>query len=77
MSRAEGLLLQAHKKLQEAKHHEAASLLQKVYVLVPFRAYQPPSLQSLSQKLDVCQVGLDTTPAEVAAGGGGLMLVLV
>lgn len=62
VSRVEGLLLQAHKKLQETKHHEAASLLEEVYALMPFRARQPPSLQSLSQKLDVCQVALHAKP---------------
>lgn len=62
VSRVEGLLLQAHKKLQERKRLEAASLLNEVYDLMPFRERPPLSLQSVSQKLDVCQVALHKTP---------------
>lgn len=72
----EGLLLQAHKKLQERKQREAASLLNEVYDLMPFRARPPPSLQSVSQKLDVCQVALHKTP-RWAAESGALTIAFV
>lgn len=60
VSRAEGLLLQAHRKLRETKPNEAASLLEEVQALLPFRKHQAEGLQSVSQKLDVCQVARDT-----------------
>lgn len=60
MSRAEGLLLQAHRKLREARPKEAASLLEEVQALLPFREHPSKGLQSVSQKLDVCQVALKT-----------------
>lgn len=68
VSRAEGLLLQAHKKLQETKHEEAASLLAEVHDLMPFRKRRAKDLRSVSQMLDVCQVALNT--AAVAARQG-------
>lgn len=63
MSRAEGLLLQAHRKLQETKQEEAASLLEEVHDLMPFRKRQAEDLRSVSQMLDVCQVALSTAAA--------------
>ncbi|XP_072253698.1 protein mono-ADP-ribosyltransferase PARP4 [Leuresthes tenuis] len=58
VSRAEGLLLQAQKKLMEGDLPEAASLLEEVYILLPHREAQPskPSIRLLSQKLDLCQL---------------------
>lgn len=60
VSRAEGLLLQGHRKLREEKPNEAASLLEEVQALMPFRKRRSRGLQSLSQKLDVCQVAPGT-----------------
>lgn len=60
MSRAEGLLLRARRKLWEMKHKEAMSLLEEFQGLLPFRKHQSEGLQSVSQKLDVCQVALNT-----------------
>lgn len=56
MSRVEGLLLQAQRKLREANQTEVASLLDEVYTLLPLREYAPPSAKLISQKLDLCQV---------------------
>ncbi|XP_067371717.1 protein mono-ADP-ribosyltransferase PARP4 isoform X1 [Channa argus] len=57
VSRAEGLLLQAQRKLSEANHTEATSLLEEVYTLLPHRAPQlPPNAKLISQKLDLCQL---------------------
>uniref|UniRef100_A0A3Q1JHS3 Poly [ADP-ribose] polymerase n=1 Tax=Anabas testudineus TaxID=64144 RepID=A0A3Q1JHS3_ANATE len=57
VSRAEGLLLQAQRKLKEGNHTEAESLLEDVYTLLPHRAPQlPPSAKLISQKLDLCQL---------------------
>ncbi|KAM4558851.1 protein mono-ADP-ribosyltransferase PARP4 isoform 2-T2 [Odontesthes bonariensis] len=58
VSRAEGLLLQAQKKLTEGNLPEASSLLEEVYVLLPHREDRPPnpSTRLLSQKLDLCQL---------------------
>lgn len=57
VSRAEGLLLQAQKKLKEEKLSEVMSLLEEVYTLLPHR--EPvlhPTAKLVSQKLDLCQV---------------------
>ncbi|XP_040912950.1 protein mono-ADP-ribosyltransferase PARP4 isoform X2 [Toxotes jaculatrix] len=57
VSRAEGLLLQAQKKLREANHTEVASLLEDFYTLLPHWApHVPPSAKLISQKLDLCQL---------------------
>ncbi|KAK2840214.1 hypothetical protein Q5P01_013954 [Channa striata] len=57
VSRAEGLLLQAQRKLREANHSEATSLLEEVYTLLPHRAPElPPNAKLISQKLDLCQL---------------------
>ncbi|GLD56648.1 poly [ADP-ribose], partial [Lates japonicus] len=57
VSRAEGLLLQAQRKLREAKHAEVASLLEEVYTLLPHCAAPlPPNAKLISQKLDLCQL---------------------
>lgn len=69
MSRAEGLLLQAHKKLRETKRQEAASLLEEVHALMPFRKHQSNDLQSVSHKLDVCQVALSTEALRLPSRG--------
>ncbi|KAI3355671.1 hypothetical protein L3Q82_004263 [Scortum barcoo] len=57
VSRVEGLLLQAQKKLRDADPAEAASLLNEVYTLLPHR--EPPlspTAKGISQKLDLCQL---------------------
>ncbi|KAM4608690.1 protein mono-ADP-ribosyltransferase PARP4 [Polymixia lowei] len=57
VSRTEGLLLQAQKKLREARHAEVASLMEQVYTLLPHREPCPPANAKLiSQKLDLCQL---------------------
>ncbi|KAF7654882.1 hypothetical protein LDENG_00063780 [Lucifuga dentata] len=57
VSRAEGLLLQAQRKLAEENHADAASLLDEVYTLLPHREPRPPATAKLmSQKLDLCQL---------------------
>uniref|UniRef100_UPI003AAC9FB8 protein mono-ADP-ribosyltransferase PARP4 n=1 Tax=Centroberyx gerrardi TaxID=166262 RepID=UPI003AAC9FB8 len=57
VSRAEGLLLQAQKKLRGASPAEAAALLDEVYTLLPHREPRPPATAKLvSQKLDLCQL---------------------
>uniref|UniRef100_A0A667ZWZ0 Poly [ADP-ribose] polymerase n=1 Tax=Myripristis murdjan TaxID=586833 RepID=A0A667ZWZ0_9TELE len=57
VSRAEGLLLQAQRKLRESSHAEVASLLDEVYTLLPHREPRPPaSAKLISQKLDLCQL---------------------
>ncbi|XP_013770398.1 poly [ADP-ribose] polymerase 4 isoform X2 [Pundamilia nyererei] len=64
VSRAEGLLLQAQKKLTEGNHTELMSLLEDVYTLLPHR--QPsifPSTKLISQKLDLCQLIRDVLNA--------------
>lgn len=50
------MLLQAQRKLREAHHAEASSLLDEVYALLPFRMRALPSAKSISEKLDLCQV---------------------
>ncbi|KAM9343986.1 LOW QUALITY PROTEIN: protein mono-ADP-ribosyltransferase PARP4 [Pholidichthys leucotaenia] len=60
VSRAEGLLLQAQKKLREDNHVEAASLLEEFYTLVPHREVdRVPRTSLISQKLDLCQLMRD------------------
>ncbi|XP_028249031.1 protein mono-ADP-ribosyltransferase PARP4 isoform X2 [Parambassis ranga] len=57
VSRAEGLLLQAQKKLKEENLSEVMSLLEEVYTLLPHR--EPvilPTAKLVSQKLDLCQL---------------------
>ncbi|XP_078796331.1 protein mono-ADP-ribosyltransferase PARP4 isoform X5 [Oryzias latipes] len=58
VSRAEGLLLQAQRKLKDGDPFEAGSLLKEVYTLLPHREPRPPvpSASLLSQKLDLCQL---------------------
>uniref|UniRef100_A0A3B3YSS6 Poly [ADP-ribose] polymerase n=1 Tax=Poecilia mexicana TaxID=48701 RepID=A0A3B3YSS6_9TELE len=58
VSRAEGLLLQAQRKLKEGNEDEASSLLDEVFFLLPHREPRPqsPTARFLSQKLDLCQV---------------------
>ncbi|KAA8593039.1 hypothetical protein FQN60_018494 [Etheostoma spectabile] len=60
VSRAEGLLLQAQRKLREGNNNEVVSLLTEVYTLLPH--IQPlvyhvsPTAKFISQKLDLCQL---------------------
>ncbi|XP_070694423.1 protein mono-ADP-ribosyltransferase PARP4 [Pempheris klunzingeri] len=57
VSRVEGLLLQAQRKLREANHTEVTSLLDEVYTLLPHRAPRlAPNAKLISQKLDLCQL---------------------
>ncbi|XP_038132152.1 protein mono-ADP-ribosyltransferase PARP4 isoform X3 [Cyprinodon tularosa] len=58
VSRAEGLLLQAQRKLKEGNPSEASSLLEEVYTLLPHKDARPPfpTAKLLSQKLDLCQL---------------------
>ncbi|XP_056145219.1 protein mono-ADP-ribosyltransferase PARP4 isoform X2 [Lampris incognitus] len=57
VSRAEGLLLHAQRKLREARHTEATSLLEEVYTLLPHIQPCPPANSKLiSQKLDLSQL---------------------
>uniref|UniRef100_A0A096M3T2 Poly [ADP-ribose] polymerase n=1 Tax=Poecilia formosa TaxID=48698 RepID=A0A096M3T2_POEFO len=58
VSRAEGLLLQAQRKLKEGNEDEASSLLDEVFFLLPHREPRPqsPTARFLSQKLDLCQL---------------------
>lgn len=56
MSRVEGLLLQAHRKLKEGNQTEAASLLDEVYNLLPFKLKIPIQTKEISNLLDLCQV---------------------
>uniref|UniRef100_A0A087X8Z0 Poly [ADP-ribose] polymerase n=1 Tax=Poecilia formosa TaxID=48698 RepID=A0A087X8Z0_POEFO len=58
VSRAEGLLLQAQRKLKEGNEDEASSLLDEVFTLLPHREPRPqsPTARFLSQKLDLCQL---------------------
>uniref|UniRef100_A0A3Q4BV00 Poly [ADP-ribose] polymerase n=1 Tax=Mola mola TaxID=94237 RepID=A0A3Q4BV00_MOLML len=56
VSRVEGLLLQAQRKLRERNHTEAMSLMKDVYTLLPLRVRRPPNAHSLSDNLDVCQL---------------------
>ncbi|XP_074550886.1 protein mono-ADP-ribosyltransferase PARP4-like [Halichoeres trimaculatus] len=57
VSRVEGLLLQAQRKLKEEKPAEVASLMEDVYTLLPHRVQPaPPTVKLISQKLDLCQL---------------------
>ncbi|XP_070832623.1 protein mono-ADP-ribosyltransferase PARP4 [Chaetodon trifascialis] len=58
VSRAEGLLLQAHKKRKEKKDAEVVSLLLEVYTLLPHREIDLTlsRVKIISQKLDFCQL---------------------
>ncbi|XP_037543091.1 protein mono-ADP-ribosyltransferase PARP4 [Nematolebias whitei] len=58
VSRAEGLLLQAQKNLQEGNISKASSLLEEVYNLLPHKGPRllEPDIGFLSQKLDLCQL---------------------
>ncbi|XP_059198459.1 protein mono-ADP-ribosyltransferase PARP4 isoform X2 [Centropristis striata] len=61
VSRAEGLLLQARRKLKEANHTEVETLLEEVYTLLPHIEpyHSPPTAKLISQKLDLCQLTRD------------------
>lgn len=62
MTRAEGLLLQAQKKLREDDDAEVVSLLTDFYTLLPHRLpLFNASAKLLSEKLDLCQVTLNIT----------------
>ncbi|KAL3969422.1 cell cycle related kinase [Sarotherodon galilaeus] len=64
VSRAEGLLLQAQKKLTEGNHTELMSLLEEFYTLLPHRQSSMfPSTKLISQKLDLCQLIRDVLNA--------------
>ncbi|XP_063353193.1 protein mono-ADP-ribosyltransferase PARP4 isoform X2 [Pelmatolapia mariae] len=64
VSRAEGLLLQAQKKLTEGNHTEPMSLLEEFYTLLPHRQSSMfPSTKLISQKLDLCQLIRDVLNA--------------
>ncbi|KAM9850760.1 protein mono-ADP-ribosyltransferase PARP4 isoform 2-T2 [Aulostomus maculatus] len=57
VSRVEGLLIQAQRKLREGNHAEVTALLGEVYSLLPHRQPSPcPSAKLISQKLDLCQL---------------------
>ncbi|XP_043987599.1 protein mono-ADP-ribosyltransferase PARP4-like isoform X3 [Gambusia affinis] len=58
VSRAEGLLLQAQRKLKEGNEEEATSLLGEVFTLLPHQEPRPqsPTAWFLSRKLDLCQL---------------------
>uniref|UniRef100_A0A3Q3FBH0 Poly [ADP-ribose] polymerase n=1 Tax=Labrus bergylta TaxID=56723 RepID=A0A3Q3FBH0_9LABR len=57
VSRVEGLLLQAQRKLKEKNENEVASLMEEVYTLLPHKEPPlPPTAKLISQKLDLCQV---------------------
>ena len=60
MSRVEGLLLQAQRKLREQNHAEAMCLMREVYTLLPLRVHGSLTAHSLSDNLDVCQVTHNT-----------------
>ncbi|XP_034741908.1 protein mono-ADP-ribosyltransferase PARP4 [Etheostoma cragini] len=59
VSRAEGLLLQAQRKLREGNINEVKSLLSEVYTLLPHKpplVHLSPTAKFISQKLDLCQL---------------------
>ncbi|XP_033966298.1 protein mono-ADP-ribosyltransferase PARP4 isoform X2 [Pseudochaenichthys georgianus] len=58
VSRVEGLLLQAQRKLKESDYNEVASLIDEVYTLLPHKEPRPflPTAKFISQKLDLCQL---------------------
>lgn len=56
MSRVEGLLLQAHRKLKEGNQTETESLLDEVYTLLPLKLRIPVRTKEISGLLDLCQV---------------------
>ncbi|XP_077946715.1 protein mono-ADP-ribosyltransferase PARP4 isoform X2 [Gasterosteus aculeatus] len=58
VSRAEGLLLQAHSKLRGADGSEVASLLHEVHAVLLHVApsQTPPTARLISQRLDLCQL---------------------
>ncbi|XP_074513896.1 LOW QUALITY PROTEIN: protein mono-ADP-ribosyltransferase PARP4 [Sebastes fasciatus] len=58
VSRVEGLLLQAQRKLKEENHTEVVSLLYEVNTLLPSSPPNPftPYAKLISQKLDLCQL---------------------
>ncbi|KAM8854716.1 protein mono-ADP-ribosyltransferase PARP4 isoform 2-T2 [Spinachia spinachia] len=71
VSRAEGLLLQAHSKLRGADHSEVASLLHEVHsVLLHVAPSQhPPTAKLISQRLDLCQLIRDVlSVSEITMG---------
>uniref|UniRef100_A0A665X4E2 Poly [ADP-ribose] polymerase n=1 Tax=Echeneis naucrates TaxID=173247 RepID=A0A665X4E2_ECHNA len=57
VTRAEGLLLQAQKKLRQGNHPEVMSLLHEFYTLLPHSLPEcSPDAKLISQKLDLCQL---------------------
>ncbi|XP_035532220.1 protein mono-ADP-ribosyltransferase PARP4 [Morone saxatilis] len=57
VTRVEGLLLQAQRKLRESNHSEVTLLLDEVYTLLPLTQPRlPPSSKLISEKLDLCQL---------------------
>uniref|UniRef100_A0A8C4EJQ5 Poly [ADP-ribose] polymerase n=1 Tax=Dicentrarchus labrax TaxID=13489 RepID=A0A8C4EJQ5_DICLA len=57
VTRVEGLLLQAQRKLRESNHSEVMLLLDEVYTLLPLtQPHLPPSSKLISEKLDLCQL---------------------
>ncbi|XP_077392492.1 protein mono-ADP-ribosyltransferase PARP4 [Festucalex cinctus] len=57
VSRAEGLLIQAQRKLKEGEHAAALALLLEVYTLLPhIRPSEDCDAKLISQKLDLCQL---------------------
>ncbi|XP_030580308.1 protein mono-ADP-ribosyltransferase PARP4-like [Archocentrus centrarchus] len=57
VSRAEGLLLQAQKKLRGGTVNEVVSLLHEFYTLLPHREISSfPNAKLISEKLDLCQL---------------------
>ncbi|XP_073329534.1 protein mono-ADP-ribosyltransferase PARP4 [Pagrus major] len=56
LSRVEGLLLQAQRKLKEANHTEVVFLLDEVHTLLPLKTRSPPNAKFISQLLDLCQL---------------------
>ncbi|XP_077435872.1 protein mono-ADP-ribosyltransferase PARP4-like isoform X2 [Vanacampus margaritifer] len=57
VSRAEGLLIQAQRKLKQGEHAAALALLLDVYTLLPhIRPSEDCDAKIISQKLDLCQL---------------------
>uniref|UniRef100_A0A8C2ZWQ6 Poly [ADP-ribose] polymerase n=1 Tax=Cyclopterus lumpus TaxID=8103 RepID=A0A8C2ZWQ6_CYCLU len=58
VSRVEGLLLQAQRKLREADPSEVPCIPDEVYILLPHTTplQNPSTAQLISQKLDLCQL---------------------
>ncbi|XP_063743536.1 protein mono-ADP-ribosyltransferase PARP4 isoform X2 [Eleginops maclovinus] len=58
VSRVEGLLLQAQRKMKKLDYNEVDSLIDEVYTLLPHKEPSPfpPTAKFISQKLDLCQL---------------------